>query len=121
MKSQNKYHWFLFILLLWAIDNGAAAVYYLFPNTNDEEWMFRAQVYTSSLVFINSFIYFFIGNLKRFKPMDNVDRVFALLCGIMTVYNSLRLVFGAIYMSDIYYWLVWAIIFLGLLYYRIRR
>ena len=101
--------------MLWAIDNGAAAVYYLFPNTNDEEWMFRAQVYTSSLV------YFFIGNLKRFKPMDNVDRVFALLCGIIAVYNSLRLVFGAIYMKDIYYWLIWGIIFVILLYYRVRR
>lgn len=121
MKSQNKYHWFLFILVIWALDNGVSALYYLFPNKTDDDWMLRIQVYTSSLVFINSFIYFFIANLRRFKPMDNIDRCFALLCGITTLYNSLRLVFGVIYMSDNYYWLIWGIIFIVLLYYRVKR
>jgi hypothetical protein len=117
----NKYKWFLFILLIWALDNGFAAIYYLFPNETDDQWMFRIQVYTSSLLLVNSFIYFFIANLRRFKPMDNIDKSFALVCGIATVYNSLRLVFGVIYMSGLWYFGFWGLFFIILLVYRIIK
>lgn len=121
LKLPNKYKWFLFILLIWALDNGFAAIYYLFPNETDDQWMFRIQVYTSSLLLVNSFIYFFIANLRRFKPMDNIDKSFALVCGIATVYNSLRLVFGVIYMSGLWYFGFWGLFFIILLVYRIIK
>ena len=71
----------------------------------------------------NSFIYLLISKfdvLRRFKPMDNYDKAFAFVCFIVSAYASLRIVFDAIYMPDIYIWIIWGVLFIMLLIARVK-
>ncbi len=104
MKWQNKYYWFIVITTIFLLDNGISALYYLIPYNNDADYKLRVMVYTMCVSFVNSFIYLFIAFFKPRLPLTDIDKYYAALCAIVTIYSSVRLLFDAIYMSDAWFW-----------------
>lgn len=117
LKSRNKYidnyYWFIVITIIFLLDNGISALYYLIPYENAEDvaaYNLRVIVYTMCVSFVNSFIYLYIAFFKPRVEIKCLDTCYAALCALLTIYSSMRPLYDAIYMSDAWFWLIYIII-----------
>ncbi len=107
LKLQNKY-WFVFLTCLFLVDTLIGNSYYLFvPNCDTEDqWATRIAYYCMAKGVTGSFLYFYIAWSRNHKPpkMDAVDGALAVLCGVVSVFSAVRVLFGALFISDAWYW-----------------
>lgn len=69
-----------------------------------------------------SLIYFYIANFRNPKPkMDTLDIMLGNLCGIVTIYSAVRVLFGALFISDIWYWSLFVPFYLIIAYNKFQK
>ena len=125
MRLLSKYYWFVFLSGLFAFDTLVGNSYYLAIPVceNDEQWLQRIAFYCMSKSVTGSIVYFYfawVGNKPKPK-MDGLDRALAALCGVVSVYSGVRVLFGALFISDIWYWGLFLPFYLILWFLRINK
>jgi len=88
-----------------------------------EQWAARIAYYCMAKGVTGSFIYFYIAWSRNHKQpkMDALDGALAVLCGVVTIFSAVRVLFGALFISDIWYWGIFLPFYFILLKFRISN
>lgn len=123
LKLPNKYYWFVLLSVIFALDSLIGNLYYLLVPVmeTDVQWRQRITVYCMSKGLSGSFIYFYIAFFRHFKRLDCIDVCLAVLCGVVSIYSAVRVIYGAIYISDWWYWCLFLPFYFILLKFRISN
>ncbi len=124
MKWLNKYYWFFLITGLFLFDSGIGNLYLLiYPNITTQEELNKAiQIYVMCKGLTVSLLYFYLAYQPLRPPnRDIVDMTYGVLCGVISVYSSVKFLFFAQETSQAYYWALYFIFTVILLTLRIKK
>jgi len=117
----RKWYWFIVISVIFLLDNGISALYYLVPYETDADYQVRVIIYTMSVSLVNSFIYLYIAFFRPKMQLRLLDKLYSVVCALVTAFSSIRCLFDAINMSDLWYWALFFIFFFILIWFKVKE
>lgn len=123
MKFLNKYFWFKALTLAFLIDSFLGYFGLIITGgwaETELKYEMQIMIYTTAKGVSQGLWFFYLLMKAPIEKMDLYDRLLAILSGIITIYSSLQLVMGALYVSMWYFWGFYIFFYLIIFMYKVK-